>query len=207
VTVTFTVITTGGTPAGNVTVSDGRSCIGTVAAGTCTLTPTTAARRRLPPSYAGNTNFAAGTFGRRGAQRRGRQHATRPSRRYAGSVGRWQGITVTFTVTSAGGTPTGNVTVSDGGGDLHRNGCYGNLHPHADNGGAKTLTATYAGDGNFGGGSSAGVPHTVNAAATTTTITAHTPDPSATAQAVSFTFSVAATAPGSGTPAGTVSVD
>src|SRR5439155_7114853 len=36
--------------------------------------------------------------------------------------------------------------------------------------GAKTVTATYAGDLNFAGSTSVGVSHTVNAAATTTTI-------------------------------------
>src|SRR5256884_1268186 len=70
--------------------------------------------------------------------------------------------------------------------------------------GAKSLVATYAGDANFAGSTSAGASHTVNAAGTTTTITAHTPDPSAVGQAVSFTFTVVPNAPGSGTPTGNV---
>src|SRR5207302_3437897 len=68
------------------------------------------------------------------------------------------------------------------------------------------LIATYAGDANFAGSTSAGAPHTVNAAGTTTTITAHTPNPSAVGQAVSFTFTVVANAPGGGTPTGNVTV-
>jgi hypothetical protein len=76
-----------------------------------------------------------------------------------------QGIAMTFTVTSAGGTPTGNVTVSDGTatciGTVAAGGC--TLTPLTA--GAKTLTATYAGDLNFNGSTSPGVSHTVNAAA------------------------------------------
>src|SRR5437762_12813248 len=72
--------------------------------------------------------------------------------------------------------------------------------------GSKTLTATYGGDANFAGSTSAGASHTVNAAGTTTAITAHTPDPSAVGQAVNFTFTVVANAPGSGTPTGTLTV-
>ncbi len=64
------------------------------------------------------------------------------------------------------GTPTGEVTVSDGAGAT----CTGALV--AGNGscaltfttpGLKTLTATYAGDDNFNGSVSSGEPHTVNA--------------------------------------------
>ncbi len=50
----------GGTPAGTVTVSDGtESCTGTVAAGQCTLTFTSAGARSLTAVYAGDSNFNA----------------------------------------------------------------------------------------------------------------------------------------------------
>src|SRR5256884_8440982 len=65
------------------------------------------------------------------------------------------------------------------------------------------VTATYAGDANFAGSSSAGVTHTVTAAATTSTITGHTPDPSVVGQAVAVTFTVTSTG---GTPTGNVTV-
>src|SRR5207249_6812856 len=59
VTVSYTVTSTGGTPTGNVTVSDGtETCIGTVAAGSCALTPTTAGAQTLVATYAGDANFA-----------------------------------------------------------------------------------------------------------------------------------------------------
>lgn len=60
-TVNFTVTVNApgsGTPTGNVTVSDGTdSCTGTVAAGTCSLTSTTAGAKTLTATYAGNSNF------------------------------------------------------------------------------------------------------------------------------------------------------
>src|SRR5207244_9052816 len=60
--VTFTVTSTGGTPTGNVTVSDGNdTCAGTVATGTCSLTPTTAGTQTLTATYAGDANFAGST--------------------------------------------------------------------------------------------------------------------------------------------------
>src|SRR5256885_8363738 len=100
-------------------------------------------------------------------------------------TGQW--IAVAFTVTSGGGTPTGNVTVSDGtencSGSVAAGTC--TLTPTAA--GSKTLTAIYGGDANFAGSTSAGASHTVNAAGTTTAITTHTPDPSAVGQAVNFT--------------------
>ena len=50
----------GGTPGGNVTVSDGvNSCSGTVAAGQCTVALATAAVRTLTATYEGDTNYNA----------------------------------------------------------------------------------------------------------------------------------------------------
>jgi len=61
VTVNYTVSVTApgaGTLTGNVTVSDGvDSCIGTVAAGACSLTLTTNGARTLTATYAGDSNF------------------------------------------------------------------------------------------------------------------------------------------------------
>jgi hypothetical protein len=58
VVVNYTVTSTGGTPTGNVTVSDGAvDCTATVAAGTCSLTPTTAGTKTLTAAYAGDANF------------------------------------------------------------------------------------------------------------------------------------------------------
>jgi hypothetical protein len=71
-------------------------------------------------------------------------------------------ITVTFTVTSDGGVPTGNVAVSDGTVGCTATVAQGSCSfiPLAT--GDETLIATYGGDTNFLGSTSAPVVHTVN---------------------------------------------
>ncbi|MEZ4734651.1 MAG: Ig-like domain-containing protein [Caldilineaceae bacterium] len=104
------------------------------------------------------------------------------------------------------GTPTGNVTVSDGTSSCTATVAAGQCNLTFTSVGAKTLTATYAGDSNFNGSTSASAAHTVNKANSTTTITADTPDPRPWAGAVTVNFSVVASAPGAGTPTGNVTV-
>jgi large repetitive protein len=120
-----------------------------------------------------------------------------------------QAVTVNFTVAAVApgaGTPTGNVTVSDGSATCTGTVAAGTCTLTPTTAGAKTVTATYAGDGNFTGSTSAGVAQTVNVANTATTITGHTPNPSTLLQGIVVTFTVAAVAPGSGTPTGNVTV-
>jgi hypothetical protein len=74
-----------------------------------------------------------------------------------------EAVTVTFAVTSAGGTPTGDVTVSDGEGtECTASVAVGQCQLSFTTAGAKTLTASYAGDGSFAGSASAGEAHTVD---------------------------------------------
>ncbi len=119
-------------------------------------------------------------------------------------VGQAYAVTVSLAVTSPGaGTPTGTITVSDG-----TNSCTITLPATSCNltsttAGAKTLTATYNGDANFTGSTSAGVSHTVNQAATTTAL-GSSPNPSVFGQSVTFTATVSVNSPGAGTPTGTV---
>ena len=188
-------------------MSDGtQSCSATVAAGNCTIAFTSPGTRTVTASYPGDGNYATSTS--TGVGHTVNQAATattitsvapEPS-----TVG--QATTVSFSVTSSSGTPTGTVTVSDG-----TEGCSGTVAAGScsvtfPTAGAKTLIATYAGDGTFAGSTSTSVGHTVNAAATTTAITGQSPNPSTVGQAVDFTFAVTAAAPGSGTPTGTVTV-
>lgn len=70
---------------------------------------------------------------------------------------------------------------------------------------AHGVLACYDGSGSFGP-SEASLTQTVNKAAITTTITSDTPDPSNVGQAVAVNFTVTANSPGSGTPAGNVTV-
>jgi hypothetical protein len=119
-------------------------------------------------------------------------------------------VTINYNVVATppgSGTPTGNVTVSDG-----TQTCTGTVQagscsiPFAT-AGAKTLIATYAGDAYFSGSaSSPGTAHTVNQANTTTTITSDLPDPSVVGQSITVSYSVSVTSPGSGTPTGSVTV-
>lgn len=121
-------------------------------------------------------------------------------------------FTVSFRVTSAGPTPTGNVTVSVSGDSPT---CTGTLTDGAGScqltltaPGNRTLTATYSGvPGLLGSSDTEG--HTVTAgpppppAATVTTITADSPDPSVSGSPVTVSFRVTS---GAATPTGTVTV-
>lgn len=118
-----------------------------------------------------------------------------------------QSYPVTFSVSvvaPGGGTPTGNVNVSDG-----TNNCLGTVSAGTCNltstiAGTKTITATYQGDGaNYNASpASSGVSHTVDQASTTTTLVSSR-NPSALGQTVTFTATVAVSAPGGGTALGT----
>jgi hypothetical protein len=210
VTVNFTVapVSPGaGTPTGNVTVSDGvDSCTGTVAAGTCNITLTTQGARTLTATYAGDSNFNGSTSA--GEPHTVNKYATTtiitlgsPDPSVVG-----QSVTVQYSVTSGSGTPTGNVTVSDGTVSCTGTVAAGQCSLTFTSAGAKSLTATYAGDSNFNGSTSAAEGHQVNKADTTTTITSDNPDPSQLGATVIVNYSVAVNAPGAGTPTGNVTV-
>src|SRR6185503_18501973 len=84
-----------------------------------------------------------------------------------------QPVSVNYIVAVAppgGGTPTGNVTVSDGIDSCTGTVAAGTCSISLSTSGARTLTATYAGDGNFATSASAGASHQVNQAATTTAV-------------------------------------
>jgi hypothetical protein len=124
-----------------------------------------------------------------------------------------QAVTVNYTVdvTAPGtGNPTGNVVVSDG-----TTSCVGSVAGGTGNGnctltfasvGPRTLTATYAGDINFQGSTSAGASYSVSQASTTTVITSDAPDPSQVGGEILVKWNVNVTSPGGGTPGGTVTV-
>ena len=104
-----------------------------------------------------------------------------------------QAVTVNFVVAAAApgaGTPAGNVTVSDGVDACTATVATGSCSVSLTTAGARTLTATYAGNANFNASTSTGQPHTVNGVTTTTTITSDTPDPSVVGQAVAVHYSV-----------------
>ncbi len=120
-----------------------------------------------------------------------------------------QPVTVVYSVAVSApgtGTPTGNVTVSDGTNSCTATVAAGQCALTFTSPGAKTLTATYAGDDNFNGSASPGTTHTVNKADTTMNITSDNPDPSVVGEPITVAYSVTVIAPGAGTPTGTVTV-
>jgi hypothetical protein len=121
----------------------------------------------------------------------------------AGTVVFGQMVTLTATVTSAGGTPTGTVTFYDGGTVLGEVGLDPNGHASLLvplGVGVHSLKASFAGVGGFTG-STATLSETVNQAATTTSLAAET---FMSSQFVILTATITPVAPGAGVPTGTV---
>jgi len=213
-TVAFGVTSTGGTPTGTVTVTDGtETCVAAAAAtSSCVLASSTAGAKSLSATYSGDANFAGSvssvafphTVNRANTITLITSDAPDPS-----VVGQTLMVNYTVAVAAPGaGTPAGNVviTVNDGSGatcsaSVAAGGCQITFNSV----GAKTITATYAGDANYNGSVDTEA-HQVNAASTTTTITSNTPNPSNVGQPVTFNYTVTANPPGAGTPAGNVTV-
>nr|MBA3759991.1 Ig-like domain repeat protein [Gemmatimonadales bacterium] len=173
-TVSFQVSSQGPTPTGSVTVGDGvQSCTGSLAngAGSCQLALTTVGQRTLTATYSGEPGLSGSsdTEAHTVAAAPPPPPATttttitsdEPDPSVTGSS-----FTVSFQVSSSGGTPTGNVTVTVSGGGPT---CSGNLSGGSgscqlslNNPGDRTLTATYLGGPSFSGSSDTET-HTVTA--------------------------------------------
>src|SRR5262249_5735836 len=213
-TVTFSVSVTppgAGTPTGTVTVSDetGGTCSASVAVGSCSLTSTTAGSKTLTAAYAGDSNFNGSTSAGEPHQVDKADTTTAITNDMPDPSKVGQPYTVSFTVTvnsPGAGTPTGNVTVSDGAASCTATVAAGSCSLTSTTAGSKTLTAAYAGDSNFNGGTSAAEPHQVQKADTTTAITAHTPTSPVDGQGFMVSFTVTVSSPGAGTPTGNVTV-
>src|SRR5262245_30708356 len=118
-----------------------------------------------------------------------------------------QSFTLTATVTSPAGTPTGSITFLDG-----QNNVLGTAPVNAAGPatltvslgvGAYTLVASYVGNNTFAPSRSAFVTETVSHAATAVAL-ASSVNPAAVGQTVTFTATVTAVAPGAGVPTGNV---
>jgi hypothetical protein len=206
--VAYTVTSSAGNPTGDVTVSDGAgdTCNGTVTGGGCTLTPATAGTKTLTATYAGDAGFAGSVSSGVGHTVNAASTMTAITSQSANPSTVGQAVSFTFTVATnapGSGTPTGNVTVSDGTQSCNATVAVGSCSIAFSSTGSRTVTAVYAGDGNFATSTSAGVTQTVTPASTTTTITGHTPDPSVLGQGVVVSFTVTSAA---GTPTGSVTV-
>jgi PKD repeat protein len=168
VTVSFSVISSSGTPTGVVRVEDaqGGGCTGNAPSGSCTYTPSGTGTRTITATYEGNASF-------NGSSASAQHTVSEPPPEPASTTTTITAdnpdpsamdelITVSFTVTSPSGTPSGTVQITDGIGG----GCTGNAPSdscsYVPSGiGPRTITATYEGNPDFEP-SSASEPHTVN---------------------------------------------
>ena len=202
-----------GSPTGTVTVTDADSlqtCSATVAAGSCQIAFSAAGSHNLTATYGGDADFNGSASSPATVHVVDKADTTTtitsddddPS-----VVGQTYTVTWTVSVDAPGaGSPSGTVTVGDGDG----NSCAapvgdGTCDLASTSAGAKTLTATYAGDSDFNGSLDTEA-HQVDKADTTTTITSDLPDPSVVGEPVTIAFSVTVDAPGAGSPTGTVTV-
>ncbi|HEX4054593.1 MAG TPA: Ig-like domain repeat protein [Tepidisphaeraceae bacterium] len=206
-----------GTPTGTVTFMDGATTLGTGTlngSGVATFSTSALALNghSITAVYGGDTNFTGSTSST--LTQTVNQDAT--SSTVSSSVNPsvfGQSVTFTATVTASApgsGTPTGTVTFMDGATTLGTGTLNGSgvatfsTSALALNG--HSITAVYGGDTNFTGSTSSALTQTVNKAATATVVSSST-NPSDYDQPVTFTATVTASAPGSGTPSGTVTFD
>ncbi len=211
VTVAFAVAITApgtGTPTGNVTVTDGvDSCTATVADGSCTLTLKTVGPRSLTATYAGDASFSGSGSAAESHQVNAATTTTTITSDSPDPSAVGQSVTVAFDVAVSApgtGTPTGNVTVTDGVDSCTATVADGSCTVTLTTVGIGSLVATYAGDTSFGGSVSIVESHQVGLVPTTTAIISHSPDPSVFGQIVTIDYSV--TSMSSGIPGGDVTV-
>ncbi len=209
-TATVTVTAPGsGTPTGSVTFYDNGVSLGSAAlsgnAATLSTAALSVAGHSITATYAGDANFSTGTSGvfnqPVGKAATSTSIGSAPNPSVFGSA-------VTFTATVAAtapgaGTQTGTVTFYDGGvvlGSSAVSGGTASLATAALIGGVHMITASYGGDGNFNGSSSAALAQTVSPAGSATTVSSSL-NPSIQGQPVTFTATVTSAA---GVPTGTV---
>ncbi|MBK6723288.1 MAG: Ig-like domain repeat protein [Acidobacteria bacterium] len=207
-----------GTPSGTVAVTDGtNNCSATVAVGQCTLPSTSVGPKTLTATYPGDSFFNGSNDTEAHVVGKANTTTTVTASPASPSI---FGQSVTFTATVAiqapgAGPPNPTGTVSFN--------IDGNIYcantPINGSGvatctqaglpalpaGLRNVVALYGGDANFNG-SAGTLNYTVNKALPTLTITGDTPDPSIIGQPYAVTWTVGVTAPGAGTPTGTVTI-
>ncbi|MBV8982567.1 MAG: Ig-like domain repeat protein [Acidimicrobiia bacterium] len=204
VTITATVSSPGGTPAGTVTFKSGSTTLGTAtldASGTAQITKTFAkVSNPVTALYAGNINFAASTSAVL-TQTQNNAPATVALSTSSSAVTAPSSVTFTASVTSTAGTPTGTVQFMDAGSPI------GNAVPIVSGNakltiplaaGGHVITAVYSGDASFSQVTSGALFQKVNrsGAKSSTTSVVSTPNPSRSTQTVTITATVTAGATG-----------
>ena len=200
-----------GTPTGTVSITGGSGCSADIAAGQCDVTSTSPTTEALVAHYPGDGSFNASDSGSvshevdQAATTTGVTSSQNPS-----VFG--QAVTFTATVSAAApgaGAPSGSVQFKIDGSDFGSakplNGSFQAQSDPIDSLSVSDhdITAVYSGDTNFSTSTSADFTQTVHKADTATAVSSNH-NSSVHGQAVTFTATVRATAPGAGTPGGTV---
>ncbi len=209
VAVTVTVSGSSGTPTGTVAITgaDGNCTITlTAGSGTCNVSFNTAGAKTLTAAYGGSATYAGSSTSVAHTVNKG-PSTTVITTNTPNPATTGQAITVSVSVTGAGLTPTGTVTISgaDTNCTITLAGGTGSCNTVVFNTpGAKTITATYNGDGNYAV-SSGTASETVTPAklVPTVSITGDVPDPSTPGQSVVVGVTVSSTG---ATPTGTVAI-
>jgi hypothetical protein len=208
VTFTATVTSVVGTPTGTVASRDGTTILGSAtlnASGQATFaySALTVGTHSITAVYSGDTNFVTSTS--TSLTQNVNQAASSTSLVTSVTPSTFgQSVTLTATVASGVGTPTGTVTFIDGAANLGSGtvnaGGQATCTYSALTVGTHSLTAVYSGDTNFVASTSNSLTQTVNQAASSTSLVSSV-TPSTFGQSVTFTATVAS---GVGTPTGTV---
>ena len=216
-TVTFTATVTSATPGtitGTVTFMAGATVLGSgvISSGKATLLTSGLAVgvHSLTAVYSGSTTYAPSTSPVLSHTVNKAASSTSVSSSHNPSV---FGQSVTFTATVAAvspgsGTPTGSVTLKGGATVLQTialSSGKATFTTSALTVGAHSITAVYNGNVDFSTSASAALAQTVDKAATSTTLTSSL-NPLKLGQTLTFTTTVAAVSPGSGIPAGSVTL-
>ncbi|MGE5644792.1 MAG: DUF4082 domain-containing protein [Acidobacteriota bacterium] len=210
--VTFTAVVTAasGTPTGSVQFRDGGSVLGTVALsggrasfGTTTLS---AGSHTITAVYSGDSTYTGSTSNAlaQTVNSTSARATTTALSASATSVAAGGAVTLTATVSSSSGTPTGSVQFRDGSTVLATatlSSGRASLATSTLSAGSHSLTAYYTGNSTYAASTSAAVSVTVNSNPATTTTVSSSANPSTSGQAVTFTANVTAT---SGTATGSV---
>ncbi len=202
-----------GTPTGTVLVTDDDSsavCVGTVAAGSCSITISTGGAHHLRAMYLGDANFLPS------AASEPVDHTVVPASTITAVLSDTpdpsapgQSVTVSYLVAVSApglGTPTGNVEVTDADSAATCTATVlaGQCSLTLTAPGAHHLTVTYLGNADFNGSASVAADHQVGPGSTTAAITSDSPDSSVVGESVTVGYSVSAVAPATGTPTGNV---
>ncbi len=202
-------------PSGTVTFLDGdtslatASLIGTTATATYSTSSLGIATHTITAAYAGDEFDATDTLAQRTAllQTVGQTNTTISVTSSTSASVFGQSVTFTATVSATNFDNGGTVTFSDGGTSIGTASLSGGKATFSTTGLSAvthTINAVYGGDTNFYGSLPDSMLQTVNKAGTSTTGTTPLTQISTYGQLVTFTAIVSVTAPGGGTPTGTV---